>query len=317
MKKLLFFASLCLLVGLSNCKKNKLFKNEDGIESADNQNIQSQTDLASNDANTAIGNYQMMSGKVNTTASTASILSTNICGATVDTNGLYMGTVQINYNGTVCDNRKREGSIKLTIVDHNLGKRWKDVGCVLKVDYLNYKVTRASDGKSLLFNGTHYITNVSGGTWINLVLNTQSNIVHTITGNGLSVKFEDGNTSTWNINRQYTYTWGNNILTCKGEGIGTYNGISQLENWGTTRAGDEFTSQVNTPVIWNTTCGAWAPTQGEVTIKVASKFFELKCDFAVDQAGNSVTVAPNTCAYGWKVEWKYKNKTKKKIYGYY
>ncbi|MBS1635301.1 MAG: hypothetical protein JST26_05215 [Bacteroidetes bacterium] len=314
MKKLLFLCSLALFIGVGSCKKNKLFKKENGQASADNQAIQAQTDGAASDANTAIGNYTKLSGKMN---QANGILSTNICGATIDTTGLYMGTVMINYNGTVCDNRKREGSIRLTIIDHALGKRWKDAGCVLKVDYLSYKVTRASDGKSLKFNGTHYVTNVNGGTWLNLVLNTQPNLVHTIKGDGLSVEFEDGHTSTWNIHRQYTYTWNGSVLTCTGEGIGTYNGISSLENWGTTRDGDEFTSQVTTPVVWNTTCGAWAPITGEVVIKVDSKFFELKCNFGVDASGNSVTTAPNSCPYGWKVEWKYKNKTNHKIFGYY
>ena len=92
--------------------------------------------------------------------------------------------------------------------------------------------------------------------------------------------------------------------------------MNSLENYGTTRDGDVFTSQVSTPIVWNWTCGWWAPTQGAVEIKVDSKEFSLNVTFAVDKDGNAVSVAANSCAYGWKVEWKHKNKTKKKVFGY-
>ena len=229
---------------------------------------------------------------------------------------MYLGTIKINYDGTVCGNRKREGSIRLTIQNYVSGKRWKDAGCVLKVDYLAYKVTRASDNKSLKFDGTHYVTNISGGTWWDLFIATQPNLSHSVTGTDLLVTFEDGATATCNINRRITYVWANLILTCTGEGIGSSNGLNNLENYGTTRDGDQFTSQVTTPVVWNTTCGAWAPVTGEVRIKVDSREFELVCTFGVNSSGVPVTVGANQCPYGLKLYWKYKKKDKTKIIGY-
>ncbi|HEY4799012.1 MAG TPA: hypothetical protein VII99_08055 [Bacteroidia bacterium] len=317
-KKTVFSMLAALVIGsllmTTSCKKNKEFNNENGQTSEDNNNIQSQRDQAVNDANTAIGNYTSMSGR--SYVQLPAVLST-ICGATVDTTGMYQGTIKINYDGTVCSNRKREGSIRLTILNYASGIRWKDAGCVLKVDYLSYKVTRASDGKSIQFDGTHMVTNVSGGTWWDLFTGTKSSLVTTVTSNGgLTATFENGQTATCNLNRKFTYTWGNNILTCKGEGTGSYNGLSNLENYGKTRDGDDFTSQVTTPVIWNTTCGAWAPIQGEVNIVVASKSFNLDGTFGVDASGNPVMVGANQCPYGWKLYWKYKNKSKTKIFVY-
>jgi len=134
----------------------------------------------------------------------------------------------------------------------------------------------------------------------------------TIKGTDLSVTSEDGKTASYNINRRFTYSFPNNIITCTGEGIGSLNGVSNLENYGLTRDGDEFTSQVTTAIIWNLTCGPWAPVQGEANIKVDSKDFELKCLFAVDASGNSVSVGSNACPYGWKIEWNYKKKPTKK-----
>ena len=310
---LLSVIAIGFLIVATGCRKNREFRKENGQTSEDNSNTLSQADQGVSDANTAIGNYSSMSGRY---AQLPSVLAT-ICGATIDTTGMSTGTLMINYDGTVCNNRKREGSIRLTIQNFASGVKWKDAGCVLKVDYIAYKVTRASDGKFLQFDGTHLVTNVSGGTWVDLVLGLKSSLVHTVNASGpLTVAFDDGKTATCNLNRKFTYTWGNSILTCTGEGTGSYNSLTNLENYGTTRDGDDFTSQVSTYVIWNTTCGAWAPIQGEVNIAVASKSFSMVCTFGVDQTGTPVTVAPNTCAYGWKLYWKYKKKDKTKIFPY-
>ena len=324
-KKVLFAVSIfafAMVITITGCKKRKAFNNEDGQASADTRTAQGENDAAVSDINQTVSEQPLLHGRTSSPQSINAVLG-NICGLSVDTNGAYMGTIQLNYNGTTCNNRTRTGSIKLTIVDYAQGKRWKNPGCVLKVEYLSYKVTRASDGKSVRLDGTQNITNVSGGTWFELLFLHQANLSHSVTGDNLSVTFDESKTASYNIYRKFTYTWdataNNNagVLTCVGEGVGTSNGLSNLENYGTTRDGDAFTSQVQAPVVWNTTCGAWAPIQGEVVIKVASKEFSLDCLFGVDASGNSVTVGSNQCPYGWKVEWKWKNKTKHKVIGYY
>lgn len=319
-KILLGLAALVLASGLvfTSCKKKKAFKNEDGQASADTRTAQGENDAAVSDINDVISNQPLLHGRTNGTQGTNGIMG-NICGLSVDTNGAYMGSIKLNYNGTTCNNRTRTGSIHLTIVDYAQGKRWKHAGCVLKIDYMNYQITRASDGYSILFNGTQYITNVSGGTWFELLFMGQANLVHTVTGNNLNVSFNGTGTAIYNINRRFTYTYNSTsyVITCTGEGIGSSNGVNNLENYGTTRDGDAFTSEVLTPVVWNTTCGAWAPIQGQVKIKVDSKDFALDCLFGTDASGNAVSVGSNQCPYGWKVEWKYKNKTKNKVIGYY
>ncbi len=316
--KLVYALALIVLSGslvFTGCKKRKAFKNEDGQTSADSRAAQGESDGAISDANTVISEQPLLHGRGGSPNAIQGVLGT-ICGMTVDTNGMSTGTIKLNYNGTTCNNRTRTGSIRLTILNYSGGVRWKNVGAVLQVDYINYKVTRASDGKSVELNGTQNVTNNSGGTWFDLIFLGQTNLSHQVTGSNLNVTFNGTSTAVYNINRKFTYTWASPVITCVGEGIGSSNSINNLENYGTTRDGDNFTSQVTTPVVWNTTCGAWAPIQGGVNIKVDSKSFDLKCTFGVDVNGNSVTVAPNTCAYGLKVEWTYKNKTKTKIFGY-
>lgn len=319
-KGLLFGISGLLLASVltfTACKKKQEFKNEDGQASADNRTVQSENDAAINDVNTEISNNSLLRGRTSNGASINSVLGITTAGYTIDTTGVHLGTIKINYDGTTISNRSRTGSIRLTIQNYAQGKRWKDVGCVLQVDYLAYKITRASDSKSVQFDGTQLLTNVTGdGWWELLITKTKSSIATSVTGSNLNVLFEDGKTAVYNINRKFTYTFPNNILTCTGEGIGSSGGLNNLENYGTTRDGDAFTSEVSTPIVWNLTCGWWAPIQGKAIIKVDSKDFSLDCTFGVDATGNPVTVGLNQCPYGWKVEWSYKNKTSKKIFGY-
>ncbi len=321
MKKLTLLIATTFLssaILFTACKKRKAFKEEDGQASSDSRNVITENEAAVNDINLEVGNNSKLHGRNSSTASSLqSALGISATGYLVDTTGAYQGTIKINYDGTVINNRKREGSIRLTIVDYASGKRWKQVGCVLKVDYLGYKVTRSSDNKSVELNGTQNLTNITGGTWWELlIVKTQSSLASSVTGTDLNVKFDDGKTAVYNINRKFTYTLPNGILTCTGEGIGSSESLSNLENFGTTRDGDKFTSQVTTPIVWNLTCGWNAPTQGALEIKVDSKEFKLNVTFSVDQSGNSVSPAANSCSYGWKVEWNYKNKTNKKVIKY-
>jgi hypothetical protein len=313
---------ICLLAGfglllLSACNKDKkAFKEEDGASTVDNRTAQSENDAAVSDVNDVLGNQNSLRGKGEGVAGTTGVMG-NICGMSLDTAASKNGSIKLNYNGTTCNNRTRTGSIVLTVIDYAQGKRWRTKGCVLKVEYLAYKIKRASDGKSIQFDGTQFITNETGGTWWELFfLKTQTSLSHAITGSNLLATFEDGKTATYNINRRITYTFPNSIVTCQAEGTGSSEGLNNLENFGNTRDGDAFTSQVTTPIIWNLTCGAGAPIQGEVNLKVVSKTFDLKCLFGVDQSGNSIAVGSNACPYGWKLEWTYKKDTKKKIFGY-
>jgi hypothetical protein len=320
-RSILSLLSVTLLVGsltLGGCKKRKEFKNEDGQASADSRTVQGENDAAISDINTAIGDNSSPLYKGATTQKVSEVLG-NPQGCTVDTTGVAAtGSIKLVYNGTVFNNRKREGVIKVTLVDYKTGMKWKTKGAVLIVEFMGYKVTRASDGKSVELNGIQNVTNETGGTWWELLFSAQPSLAHTVTSTsgGLNVKFDDGKTANYNINRRFTYTFSNMIITCVGEGLGSSNGLNNLENFGTTREGDAFTSQVTTPVIWNTTCGGHAPIQGAVNVKVDGKSFDLRVTFGVDVNGNSITVAPNNCAYGIKVEWTYKKKTNKKIYGY-
>lgn len=308
---------LGLLITFSSCKKKEEepAHDENGQASSDSRQAISENDASIDDINQTVKDVPLMHGR------TASSAQTNtIGGLSVDTNGAYMGTIKLNYDGvTVVNNRKRAGSIRLTIINYTSGQRWKMAGCVMKVEYLAYRVTRASDGEFIELNGIQNLTNVSGGTWWELVTGAQPNLSSSVTGTNLNVNFNGAGTAVYNINRKFTYTFNSTsfVFTCTGEGIGSSGSLSNLENYGTTRDGDAFTSQVNSPIVWNTTCGSWAPLAGQLAIKVPSKGLVLNCLFGVNASGTPITVGANQCAYGWKLDWIYGPNSGTKTIGYW
>jgi hypothetical protein len=308
----LALASVLMFTG---CKKQKEFKNENGQSSEDNRTMQSESDAANSDVNDIMASTSLK-GKGLSGLNAAGITG-SVCGTSIDSSGISNGSFKINFSGVSCNNRTRTGAIRVTLLDFP-NKKWKDAGATIRLEFMNYKITRTSDGKSVTLNGNQLVTNVSGTTWVELLFTTHASVVTEIKEDGgVNVTFDDGKTAVYHVNRRVTYAWLNGLrFSCTAEGIGSTDGLSNLENYGTTRDGDSFTSQVTTPIVWNTDCGWWAPVQGAVDVKVQNKEFDLKCTFAVDNKGNPVDVAPNTCAYGWKVEWSYKKKTNKKIIGY-
>lgn len=316
-RKLLLAATMMcvgLLLTFSGCKKKEEKVDESGQTSSDSRQAISENDASIDDINKTVSDYPLMHGRTSSSTQAASI-----CGLSVDTLGSYIGTIKLNYNGTTCNNRTRTGSVRLTIINYASGQRWKMAGCVMKVEYLGYRVTRASDGQYVELNGVQMLTNVSGGTWWELFIGTQPNLVSSVTGTNLSVNFNGAGTANYNINRKFTYTYNSTtvVLTCVGEGIGSSGGVNNLENYGTTRDGDAFTSQVNTPIVWNTTCGSWAPLAGQLIVKVPSKGLVLDCLFGVNSSGTAITVGSNQCAYGWKLDWVYGPNTGTKTIGYW
>jgi hypothetical protein len=272
---------------------------ETGQSGIDSREVQGENDAAVDDINKVIADSRL-AGK--SSSGPGAALGATICGMSVDSVSIGSGSLTLNYDGvTTCNNRTRSGKIKLTMQNHP--QKWTVAGSVIKIEYIDYKIVKASNQKSVKLNGVQYLTNVSGGNWWNLVL-FSTPLIHSVTGTNLNVTFDDGKTAVYNINRKLTYTYvaSSNVLSCKAEGIGSSGTLNNLENFGTTRDGDGFTSQVTTPIIWNTTCTG-AVIQGAVDVKVVSKAFALKFIYGVNTAGVPVTVGPNQCPYGWKLEW--------------
>jgi hypothetical protein len=216
-----------------------------------------------------------------------------ICGATVDTSQISIKKITINYNGNSCDNsRFRTGSISVQLVN---GLHWKDMGAILAITYTNFKVTVLSNNKSTTLNGSHYITNVSGGIVAHIGLSPNpSTIVRKIRSNNMNITFDDNTVRTWSVNRTRTWTGAAGTVT----GLAISADSANVETWGTNRAGHVFTTVINSPIVVSSTCGWFAPVSGKKTHTFNNRVSTVT--FGTDANGNVVTTGcPNHYILNW------------------
>ncbi len=317
MKTKLKLASFALLIAglvFTSCKKDKVASPATEADeapafaqhSADVNTSNNTADMSMEDAENSIAPSSLSGSRV-------SSLYTNICGASVDTTQISSNkTVVITYTGTSCDGlRSRSGVISVQLTT---GNRWKDVGAVLTITYTNFKVTTISTGKSTTLNGVHVITNVTGGIVNHIGLNTNpTTITRKIRAINMSITFDDGTVRSWSAARKRTWTGSAgvpNSLTIEGDT--TLAGVSNTEVWGTNRAGNAFTTVLNTPLVVNSTCGWYAPISGMKTHSFNSRVSTIT--FGTDANGNIVSTG---CPTNYIINWTSPNGVAKYYIGTY
>jgi len=145
--------SLSSTILLTGCKKKEETKDEpvvvadeSGQAGSDSREATAENDNALSEINQVISENNKMAGRG------AESPSGSICGLVIDSVQAGSGVLKLDYNGTTCNNRTRTGTIILTVQNYTAGARWKHQGTVVRVDFQNYKITRASDQKSIMFN---------------------------------------------------------------------------------------------------------------------------------------------------------------------
>ncbi|PBQ34443.1 hypothetical protein CNR22_22570 [Sphingobacteriaceae bacterium] len=299
-----------LVICSVSCKKKKAFKNENGQGSEDVRSVQAQSDEVARDLNTAIKEQPLLRGGVPTNQA----VRTQICGAEIDTLSVANGVIRLHYLGATCNGVKKTGTIVATLTDYPTTK-WKNQGCSLKIEFLSYKVIQ-SNGKLVQFDGTAYMKNLSGNTWYEMMNGlTASSLIQTQMTEGLVVTYDGNNTAVFNMNRSLTYNYTGSVTSCRIEGLGSSEGKSNLDNWGQDRIGNNFTTEINSALVWKSNCGINSLTAGEQTLQVEGKEYDMKCIFAVNESGSLVS-DENTCSYGWKASWTYRRKTNTRVFAY-
>jgi hypothetical protein len=296
MKKSIIYLSvitLSLSVFFSACKKdvqsgtNTDTTSQVTTQADDQSMVSEETDAVTNDANTTLESSSSISGREDGIQL--------ICDATVvkDTT-TDPKTITITYNGTNCaGNRSRTGVVVISIP---AGTHWKNAGAVVTVDYQNLKITRLRDNKSITINGTHTITNVSGGLLINLP--DYTSITHTITSNNMSITFDDGLTRNWQVARQRVFNYNNGVVITT-TGTHTDGSNSGIETWGTTRFGNAFTNSILTPLVIRQDC-SYRLTSG--VYQHVSVLATTVVTFGLDSSGNP-TSCPGSGTYYYKAVW--------------
>jgi hypothetical protein len=307
MKKIAIYLGLIILSTalVVSCKKKQEEENvalEDNVKqfNEDANDIKSESDNVNNDINSSINNTSI-GGR------TSASYSSELCGVTIDSSQIANKILFYNFDGiTPCfsPSRTRGGQIKVELIN---GNSWKDVGAVLKLTYINFKVTKLSNNKSITFNGVKTLKNVNGINWLTFLLST-SNFKFQERALNIQVTFNDGTQATWNSARVTTWDYiqanavpgipyGHVKFTSNGDTI--FNSANNSDSWGLNRFGQQFVTYYQAPWVSNSYCGFWRPNSGSLSHIVAGSS-TLTIDLGVDQNGNASTLA---CAYGYKVTW--------------
>ena len=296
-KKIISLFALALSVAFvfTSCQKDKNDKLDGNVEqfNADNNYYKGESDQIDNDINSALNDIPAFGGRKE------EAYSSPMCGCTIDSSQIDSLILIFNFDGvTPCfsPSRTRSGQIKVELTS---GAQWGDAGSVLKLTYIDFKVTRMSDNASITFNGVKTLKNINGNNWIALYLGTGT-FKYQERAFNIHVEFSGGDTAIWNSARmtEWSYSAGQNNITFTSKGDTTVNGFANTDSWGTDRWGGDFTVYYNTPILSDTYCGLWRAKSGELVDHLSMGDFTLT--LGVDQNGNASTLQ---CAYGYKITW--------------
>jgi hypothetical protein len=286
----LLAVTLSVTIFFAGCKKdNSAVKDENETEftqqSDDQAKFGSDVDAVADDLNSIVETSNTLLGRGQAT----------LCNATVVVDSISNPrTITITYNGADCSGlRTRTGTVTASIPSTT---KFKDAGAVLTVTITNLKITRVSDGRFLTINGSHTITNVTGGRLRDLAPGLA--IVHTIESNNMNITFDNGMQRNWNVARKRTFTL-NGGLVIAVAGNHTIAGNTKVSEWGTNRFGNAFITSIEQPLIVKQSCN-FRLTEGQVKHEILGK--NLTATFGLDAAGLP-TGCPGANPYYMKLVW--------------
>ena len=221
-----------------------------------------------------------------------------ICDATISVDSTSNPrTLTITYNGTNCAlNRTRTGSVVVSI---DSGVQWRNQGAVVTVTFNNLTVTSLITNKTIILNGTHTYTNVSGGSLITLPNDPGGSITHTITSSNMSVTFSNNAQRTWNVARQRVFTYNDGyVVSTTGTGVvGSTTGVSE---WGEDRFGDNFQVSIVQPRVISESCG-WQMTSGQV--EIINTFGITTVTYGLNASGAATCCPVGSATYYFELSW--------------
>jgi hypothetical protein len=290
----LLAATLSAGLFFASCKKDNSVQNttddatEQKVQSEDQSTFSNETDAVNTDADAAFENANLGSYSSKPLHEALPVVCDH--STVVDTMSSPR-TITITYTGSGCTgNRTRSGVV---VISFDAGFRYGKAGAAYTVTYQNLKITR-KDGKSITINGSKTNTNVTGGRLRNLAT---ASIVHEITSNGMSVKFDNGTERTWKIAKRRTFTYDNGLvlaitgISTEGEGIA---------EWGTNRFGKTFTTTILEALTIKQSCN-FRLVSGKVKHTVGAAK-TITTTFGLDASGNPVATCP-TGPFYFKAEW--------------
>lgn len=296
MKKLIlnlpFLLAVTLVLTFSSCKKTSPDSTAD-----DTQSVQ--------DAATVSSALSASVDDVASSTGTVSTMSRSItpCGYTVDTSQAAEGIIVINYNGDVCNGISRTGSITITLENYPT-VHWRDSGAILTLFFANVKVTNAATAGYIILNGTHTLTNITGGlAWKILAQDTTGTVAILHTSNDMTITFADGSVRSWSVNRLRSYSNVNGVLTVTLSSNASEGSYENVDLWGTNRNNQAFYNAISQPLTVTSAdaaCpGRWynRPAAGDVSHYINKRSVTVL--YGVNEQG--VQVSAPTCPWGYEI----------------
>jgi len=286
--------TLAVLTTFSSCKKESSKDDnttdpaiEIAAHSDDENSVSDGIDAIANDVNAAVESSTDFNGG-------RMMPSATYCNAeaVVDT----MSTpkkITITYDGVNCFGTHTRNGVVVISMPH--GMRWRDAGAALTISFQNLKIKRNSDNKSITINGSQTYTNVSGGLLITLP--TLQTIVHTVTSDGMTIKFADNTERTWKVSRKRTFTYDNGVVLSV-SGNHTDGSNTQIAEWGLNRFGKPFTASITQPLVVRQDC-SFRLTSGQIKHE---GFATATATFGLNASGVATT-CPGAGHYYLKLEW--------------
>lgn len=313
MKRIILALSLFFVTGavltINSCKKAaSTTTTNDGASAEDASNVSNGLSATSDDAASAASTNTNFSGKLPGFEL--------LCGA-LATYDSVNGIITITYNGAECNGIvNRLGTVTITLLDYAQGARWKSAGATLQIVYSNLVITNIISGASYTFNGTHYLTNVTGGLAYQVMDGAVAGTVtHKHVTDNFTVTFANGLQRNWSVRRSRTFagSGAGTVRTITLAGDTMINGNNNIEMWGTNRNGDAFASSLIAPIVSDNICGYYHPISGEYTHFVANRTGDIL--FGVNSLGNPSTGI--LCPFGYKITYTENGVTKTKIDSYW
>jgi hypothetical protein len=306
--RVLALAAIAAAVGFTACKKSSKSDDVDSnVELAarvtnhtdDQNNFATQMDAVDNDINSTIESNNAFGREMNVMTPPCNV---TVAFDSVAQNGALYRRLTMTFTGNNCQNtHSRTGQI---VVTQPMSQHWTDSGAVITENVNNLKITRLSDNKSIVLNGTRTVTNVSGGRLAQLVLGGRSSILHAIAGN-MNIRFEDSTSRQWNISRKRLFSRPNTsqMILITVTGGHTLNGVTGVAEWGTNRYGAPFVTRISEPLRMNSECNF---RLGSGQIEHTGIGATTTVTFGLDAQG-APTTCPGANPYYFKAVWTNNN----------
>lgn len=224
------------------------------------------------------------------------------CGSTLDSTIYVNDTMYyyLTFDGLNCDlTLYRHGN---AIVRTDMSAIWPQENATVHVELIDFKVTKVSTGRWLIFDGYHDYTNVSGGRLIHLGSGLDS-IEHHIDG-AVQITFMDNSTKYWEVARAKLFTGTYPDLILETWGYGTEGEYEDLVVWGVDRKGNDFYTQITLPVESRREC-EWKPSAGILIHTIPAIDLIITITYGFD--ANNNPIEPGECAEKFKLEWQTSN----------